>query len=267
MTNRNRKTQELIKPIVRVGNSAGVILPREWLNGKVRVELVERPLDIKQDILEILEDYLEEVIGIYIVGSYARGEQTKDSDVDVLVITNKKRKIICMGKYNIIMTTKEVVEEEMKNNILPLLPMIKEARAVMNADLVKKWKETKLTKKNLRLHIELTKSALKVNRKAIDLDKEWPSNCGDAVAYSLVLRLRGIYLVDCMRKNKGWSTNGLKTLIKKITGSLKAYEGYLRVKNNGKRREELPVEEAEKLYAYDLKKIREQEKWLKERKS
>ena len=56
--------QELIKPIVRVGNSAGIVLPREWLNGKAKVELIEKPIDIKRDILEILEPYLEDVVGI-----------------------------------------------------------------------------------------------------------------------------------------------------------------------------------------------------------
>src|SRR3989344_2268778 len=151
-----KQKQELIKPIVRVGNSAGVILPREWLNGKVRVELVERPLNIKKDILEILDDYLEEIVGIYIVGSYARGEQTKESDVDVLVITNRINKRLEKKHYEIIMTTKDVVEDEMKRNVLPLLPMIKEAKVLMNSDLIEKWKKTELTKKNLKPHIELT---------------------------------------------------------------------------------------------------------------
>ena len=79
------KTQELIKPIVKFGNSAGVILPREWLNGKAKIELVEKPLNINKDILEILEPYFNDIQGIYLVGSYARGEQTQESDIDVLV--------------------------------------------------------------------------------------------------------------------------------------------------------------------------------------
>ena len=69
---------ELVRKIVRVGNSAGVVLPREWLNGTAKVELVRKPLDIKGDILKILEPYLEDISGIYLVGSYARGEQRQD---------------------------------------------------------------------------------------------------------------------------------------------------------------------------------------------
>ena len=53
------------------------------------------------------------------------------------------------------------------------------------------------------------------------------------------------------------------SLIKKITGSIKSYEGYIRSKNNGKIKEDLPIEEAEKLYHYINKKIKEQEKWAK----
>ena len=69
---------ELVRPIVRVGNSAGVILPREWLNGKAKIELIARPLDIKKEVFEILEDYFQDIIGIYLVGSYARNEQNDE---------------------------------------------------------------------------------------------------------------------------------------------------------------------------------------------
>ena len=84
--------EKLIKPIVKVGNSAGVILPKEWLNGQASVKLVSRPISIKKDVLEILSPYLDEVIGAYLVGRYARDEETEKSDVDVLVVTNKTSK-------------------------------------------------------------------------------------------------------------------------------------------------------------------------------
>ena len=43
---------ELIKETIRVGNSAGVLLPKEFLNTKVKIVL--QPLNIEKDILEIL---------------------------------------------------------------------------------------------------------------------------------------------------------------------------------------------------------------------
>ena len=115
---------ELTKQIVKVGNSAGVLLPREWLNGMARVELVKKPIDIQKNVLEIIGDYLEDAIGIYLTGSYARGEESERSDVDILVITNSVNKRIVRGVYNIILISKEKVEKTLEHNILPLLPML-----------------------------------------------------------------------------------------------------------------------------------------------
>jgi len=255
--------QELIKPIIKVGNSAGVLLPKNWINGEARIELIEKPLDIKNDILEILKPYLQNIGGIYIIGSYARGEQTKESDVDVLVITDKISKKIKKGKYELILIPKEKVESALEKSILPILPMLKEAKPLFNGFLIKEYQKTKLTKKNIKWHIELTKSALGINREFIKLDKEIKSNSGDGVAYSLILRLRGTYIVDCLIKNKIPTKKELLGIIKKISGSLKAYEGYSRVKNNEKEKNELPIEESARLYNYIIKKINEQEKWAK----
>jgi hypothetical protein len=63
-----------------------------------------------------------------------------------------------------------------------------------------------------------------------------------------------------------WSNKEFIKMIKRAAGSLKAYEGYLRRKNNMKEKKELPIEEAEKLYNYVKKKIKEQEKWVKGKK-
>lgn len=256
---------ELIKTIVKVGNSAGVILPREWLNGKARVELVEKPIDIKKDIFEILEPYLEDIIGIYLAGSYARGEQTSESDVDILVITNKINKDIKVGKYEIIFISKDILENSLKKDALPILPMLHEAQVIINKEPIREYKKYKLNKENLKKRIELCRSALAINREMIKLDKEWPSNSADAVAYSLVLNLRTFYIINRLRNNKKTSNVEIKSLIRRASGSLKAYEGYLRTKNNKKSKEELPVEEAEKLYNYTLKELEKIEKWLKER--
>ena len=138
--------RELIKPIVRVGNSAGVLLPKNWINGKARIELIEKPIDIKKDVLEILDPYLQNIEGIYLIGSYAREEQTKKSDVDILVITNKINKKIKKGKYEIILISKEKVESALEKNILPILPMLKEAKPLVNSSLIEKYKKTQLKK-------------------------------------------------------------------------------------------------------------------------
>ena len=80
-----------IKKAIKAGNSSAVILPRAWLNKEVRIELIKKtPEAILYDVLEILKKHilLESITGVYLVGSYARGEEDENSDIDVLVITN-----------------------------------------------------------------------------------------------------------------------------------------------------------------------------------
>ena len=98
---------EVIKQAFKLGNSAGVLLPVEWQNRKVMVKLIER--SITQELMEILEEknLLKDIMGIYLAGSYARGEETEDSDIDVLIITDNVDKQLKIGKYEILFVSKE----------------------------------------------------------------------------------------------------------------------------------------------------------------
>jgi len=253
------------KETIKMGNSSAVLLPKSWMNSKVKIELIRKPLNIKQDIFEILNPYLEDVLGIYLVGSYARGEEARESDVDILVITNKTNSKIEHGKYNIILVSLENMEKELKKNIFPLLPMLIEAKSILNSKIIKQNKDIKLTKENLKFHLDTTKSAIEISKKFIDLAESDKEKISDSVAYSLILRLRGVYIVECLRKKKLWSKKEFLNLIQRISGSLIAHKGYLRVKNNGNAKEELNREKARMLYDYIKKKIAEQEKWIKRR--
>jgi len=251
--------QELIKPVIKVGNSAGVLVPKKWLNGKAHVELVEKPVNILNDVLEILGSRQEDVVGIYVVGSYARNEQKEKSDIDILVITNKTEDRIERANYNIILIPKDRVEKILNENILPLLPMIKEAKPLLNSALIDKYKNTKLTKKNLRFHIETTKSALKVIKEAVDLAKIENENISDNIIYSLILRLREVYIVDCLLKNKISTTKGVLSLIENLTGSRSSYDAYIRSKKGKKTKKLVSIKEANEIYRYIDKRIKEQE--------
>ena len=88
----------------------------------------------------------------------------------------------------------------------------------------------------------------------------------DGLAYSLILHLRSAYIVDCLINRREWPTKGILFLIKNIAGSLKSYDGYLRVKNNLSLKSEVPVEEARRLLEYTLIKVEEHKKWAQKRK-
>jgi len=254
---------EIIKNTIKVGNSAGVLLPKEWLNTQVKVIL--QPLNIKKDVLEILieENILKNLLGAYITGSYARNEQTIESDVDILAITDSINKKIKKGRYEIIVISRENAEKQLKTNILPLLPMIKEAKVIINDALIKRYLNTSLTEKNLKWYVDTTKSRIKKIKEDINLYKKaGESYMSDNIAYILILRLRSLYILDSMKKGKAWKKTCFLSLVKRISGSLKAYEGYLRSKNNERVRNELPVEEAEKIACYISKEVIKLEKWL-----
>ena len=95
-----------IKKAVKAGNSSAVILPRAWLDKEIRVELIKKPSEIiLQETIDIVRDYIstDEIVGIYLVGSYARGEESRKSDIDVLVISkDTDKEMIREGIYNIL---------------------------------------------------------------------------------------------------------------------------------------------------------------------
>ena len=111
----NIMSVELIKDVRSWGNSAGVLLPREWKGNRVKIILIERTLEIKKEIFKILEPCLSKVIGVYIAGSYAREEQTKRSDVDVIVISTDLSKKIISGKYDISIIPLKDIKKTIKN--------------------------------------------------------------------------------------------------------------------------------------------------------
>src|SRR3989338_1304513 len=131
------------KLVHKFGNSSHVVLPKEYIGR--RIKFVTEPKtfhDIKFEIVEILKPHLENIIGVYLYGSYARNEQTVDSDIDILVITSSKFKIIeNIGNYHIVSTTINRIENILKNNAVLILPIIKEAKTIINPDSLRGYKE------------------------------------------------------------------------------------------------------------------------------
>jgi predicted nucleotidyltransferase len=246
---------KLIKQVTRAGNSANVLLPKEWLGGMARVELIEKPLNIKEDILRILTPYLENILGIYLVGSYARKEETRESDVDVLVITDEVNKKIKNGKYEIILISRNELEKTIKRNAVPLLPMIKEAKTILNKELIEQYKKIKSNEKNLKWIKELTLSSRKICIESIMISKELNENVSDEIMYSLILGLRTVHIIDSLKNNKIPTTKSLIELIEKITNSRESYYAYLRAKNEKKTKSVISTEIAEKLNNYIIEKL------------
>lgn len=245
-----------IKKAIKAGNSSAVLLPRAWLNREVRVELVKKtPKIILQETISLLEKYIEtnEIIGIYLVGSYARNEESKESDIDILVISSDTDKeMINEGIYNILIVSENLLKWKLENDLLPIGPMLREAKVLINSTYLNSIK-IKVTKKNIEWYIDTTYEKLKLIKKALENTNK---KVNDRITYSLVLRIRTLYLIQQMSKNKIYSKKELINLLRRISGSNNAYESYLAVKNDEEESYKATKEEAEKLYEYLKKQLR-----------
>ena len=257
---------KIIKKVVEIGNGAAVYVPKEYRNQQVLVILPESIEEIKKTAINKLSIYLPNIIGIYFVGSYARSEQTPKSDIDILVITENLNKRIKDEPYDIILVSADVLKKQIEENALPIIPMLKEAKVILNSGFISELRNSKLTGKNLRFHIETSKSALNVIEEAIKISEKQKEKMSDNIVYSLILRLREAYIVECLIKNKLWSNKKLIELIREISGREEAYYGYTRAKNNENDRKKLKIQEAKKIYEYIKSKIKWQERWAGKRK-
>lgn len=248
-----------MRSVQKWGNSGGVLVPKEWLNREVKIILIDRSSDIKKEIFDILDDYLEDIIGVYLTGSYSRGEQREDSDIDIIAISNNTRKEITSGRYNVSIIPLYTIEKTLKNNPLMILPRLIEAKPITNLGLLDKFKEIKISKELFKDFIKDTERIIKINEELIDLEdsskKYLESN---ELIYSLLLRLRGIYLIKCILYRKKYSNLHFLNFLKKSVGKdyLNVYEVYRLIKEGKETNIKLSLKVAEKLIKLLKKEVR-----------
>ena len=252
-----------IKKAIKAGNSSAVILPRAWLNKQVRVELIKKTNDIiLTEVIEILKKHipLNSIIGIYLTGSYARGEEEKESDIDVLIITdNLDKEMIQEGVYNLLIVSHQLLIQKLNQDLLPIGQMLKEAKPLLNSDYIRDL-EIRVTKKNVKWYLESTEEKLDILKKYIEdaLTKK-KKHLEDRIAYTVVLRIRTLEIIRRLIQSKKYSKKEFLRLIKRISNGANAYERYLVIKNDLKDESKLKIDEAQKLYNYlkqDLKRVK-----------
>lgn len=243
---------QIQRNVQRWGNGAGILLPREWLGKEVQVILVDRSLEIKKEVMNILDSYLLDVFGIYLTGSYARNEQNKNSDIDVLVISEKINKNIKSGKYDISIVTLDSVKKTIKKNPILIVPRLVEARTILNNSLLEELLKEKFTKNSFRSYFEDTKRIIKINKGFLDIDLEKNLEFLDstAIIYSMVLRLRGIFLIKNLLEKKKYSKKSFLDFLGKNLNEEeinRVYSIYESVRDETKIKEKITIETAEKL--------------------
>ena len=243
---------ERIAQVSKWGNSGGVLLPREWLGKQVKVILVDRTDQIRKEIMAILDSYLEDILGIYLIGSYARGEQEKDSDIDIIVISKDLRKKITSGKYNIEIYPLKNIKKTLKNNPLMIFPSLIEAKPILNKSLLEEISLGIPSKSDFYNYMEECRRILKINKSFIQLDKNKELFSEYSVIYSTLLRLRGVYFVNVILQGKnyrkreflGWLSSEGKLDVEDVE---EVYDIYKKVRDDQNPRKKLRIEILKKL--------------------
>ena len=182
------------------------MLPKEYVGKRVQFVTESKTFeDIQSGALEILKPYLQGISGVYLYGSYARNEQAFRSDIDILVIADTKLKI--MGKindYSIVSTTIDELEYTLEHNAILLLPILKEAKTIINPGLLEAYKGCRFTRRNTRLFVDDSRRILALNKKGLDLNFEIGS-----LVYSLMLRIRGLVIIKRILNDQLYSKASL----------------------------------------------------------
>jgi len=245
--------ETITKQTREVGTSAGVLLPRSWLNKQVVVTLFEPSSEkILQDIIICLfeKGLNEEVKGIYLYGSYARGDFDFNSDIDILVITQNINRLIHYNNYELLLVSESSFSKNLPKN-LNYLSLLKEMKVILNKNLIDKYR-SKEYKFNIKKNLSEIEGIFKINRDSLRMCKENDMNISDGIIYSIVLRLRELYLIKCLISNKVYHKKDFLGLV-----GDKVYSAYLRIKRDEKELDNLSFDEL--VSAMDLSK-----KWLKE---
>ena len=254
-------SKEEIRNAIRWGNSAGVLLPKNWAGQQVKVILIDRTLQIKKEVLIMLENYLEDIIGIYLVGSYARNEQEEDSDIDIIAISKNIKKEVISGKYSISITPLKSLKRTIEKNPILVLPRLNEAKVIINSSLLEELKSIKTAKISFKNFIEETKRIIKISNGFIKIDKEQKREYLNSISivYSLILRLRGVFLIKYLIEKKNYSKKEFSSWLKKELSQEefeKSYNIYKSIRDGKKVNEKIRIETAEKLVNILKKEIK-----------
>lgn len=257
--------EQIVKTVVKSGNGGAVWVPKDWLGREVIVILPEKPkLELKQKVIHLLEPYLEDIISVGIYGSYARNEQTKDSDVDVLVITKDKNLRLSFKEEKIDIVSFPIEKFRKAIEMYPIIyyQIVQEAEPLINAYVLEELKNIKISKENFKEYIKDTREHMQSSRELIGLDKIDSAYLKSySVLYSAILRLRGLFIMKCILKNNKFSNMKFKKWVIGLGLNKQEFEDFYNVyrqlrDNKSAKNPAIKIDIAEKLLAILEKELK-----------
>tara|TARA_Y100000310_G_C20448108_1_gene699390 strand:- start:466 stop:840 length:375 start_codon:yes stop_codon:yes gene_type:complete len=116
----------LIRKTRKLGNSAGVLLPKSLLGSEVKVTVIKRPTDIKKEALRALNNHLDDLQGVYIL-NLEPGE--------ILAISTSTRAVITKKNLKISLVPLGVIKQDLKSK-KELKNKLKKAKPILNKQLL-----------------------------------------------------------------------------------------------------------------------------------
>lgn len=118
---------DFIRKTVRFGNSAGVILPKRLLGSEVKVTVVKRPFDIKKEVLKLLDSYLSDIIGIYVLS---------ETPLEVLAVSSRVKDILNNETIKLSIVPLSVIKRDIRTQT-KLKEKIMKAKTILNVSMLK----------------------------------------------------------------------------------------------------------------------------------
>lgn len=202
----------LVKQAVAIGNGAAVYVPREYVGKEVVVTLPEGITEIKSRVLTALIECMPNIVGVYVYGSFARNEQELDSDVDILVVTKEKDRRIkeVLSGMDARVVPLNAAMKAIREYPVLIVPILREAVALLNPVLLEELKSKTLNIARLRWSLEEAKRTVRIIETFMGLDK---AEVSATHLYSLLMRARVCVLIECLLKNKAYTTEKLKNTL------------------------------------------------------
>ena len=121
---------EFLRIAKKLGNSAGVLLPKELLGSEVKITLLNKPINIKKYVFRLIENYTEDILGIYLINK---------KPPEVLALSTRTKKLI-KRNIKISIVPLDVIKRDIKGNFA-LRKKIISAETILNKTLLEEIKK------------------------------------------------------------------------------------------------------------------------------
>lgn len=179
------KADRVVKRVVASGNAGGIYVPRKWVNQYVVVTLFR----VNDYVLDVFAPYMDDIFGIYLHGSHARGDACSGSDINVFVVVEKDIPYQRKSGLNAEIVRLDALPSYASASPVDYYCMVNEAVPLFDMGQLEKMRGYSLDCEKIKKFCrDVERSLSLLDRLTSDGD------CSDAV-YALICRLRGLYVV------------------------------------------------------------------------